>query len=264
MSFSHFRESPFWVTARARERRMPRGRWLWSALGWPLLLVAGPAAFMALATGWDLGSIQGTLVLTAFAVVVAAAIRAAGATALAVVSERQQGTLMTLALTRLDSAEYADGVALASCYPVLRAILVGLPVACGLGILAGANPLGVLMLAPICLMVTLVFSYHGLWISATSRTAQQATSRVWGQTLGFFFASPFLFICGGFVAYPLWLLHPYAAMCLALWGADGPGPNGGGLLILRWYALLFAPLYVALLRWVRRRAIAALERIPLT
>jgi hypothetical protein len=120
------------------------------------------------------------------------------------------------------------------------------------------------MLAPICLMVTLVFAYYGLWISATSRTAQQATSRVWGHTLAFFFGSPFLFISGGFVAYPLWILHPYAAMSQALWGADGPGPNGGGLLVLRWYALLFGPLYVALLRWVRRRAIAALERIPLT
>lgn len=264
MSLTDVRESPFWVTARARERRMATGRWLWAAFGWPLLLLTGPAAFVAFASDGNLASIRGALVLTAFVLVMAAAVRAAGTTALAVVSERQRGTLVSLALSRIDSAEYADGVALSNCYPTLRAILVGLPVACLLGIMAGANVAGVLMLAPICVMVTLVFSYYGLWISATSRSAQQATSRVWGQTLAFFFGSPFLFLCGGFVVYPLWILHPYAAMALALWGADGPGPNGGGMLVLRWYALLFAPLYIALLRWVRRRAIAALERIPLT
>lgn len=260
MRLTDFRESPFWVTARAREKRMPMGRWLWAAFGWPLLLLTGPAAAAWLADAW----VPGALVLTAFVLVLAAAVRAAGATALAVVSERQRGTLVSLALTRIDSAEYADGMALSSSYPTLRAILVGLPVACALGIAAGANVAGVLMLAPICLMVTLVAAYYGLWISATSRSAQSATSQVWAHTLLFFLGGPFLFVCGGFVAYPLWLLHPYAAMGLALWGADTPGDSGAGLLCLRWYALLFAPLYMALLSWVRRRAIAALERIPLT
>ena len=72
-------------------------------------------------------------------------------------------------------------------------------------------------------------------------------------------------LMGGFLAGPLWLVHPFAGLSLAFFA---PGlPQGGDwfdFMMVRWWTLLVLPVYVLMIRDARRRATRALERVKLT
>lgn len=264
------RENPFVVAASLVESRRPVFARLWSGYGAYLLLSFVPlgltvGAFQALGREGVQGVVQCVAALLAFLQVVYVAVRAVCNTSTSVVTERATGTLVTLAMTRMNSADYADGVAAAAVRPIARELTVLLPIPVGLGVLAGADFYALAILYLVSLLVASVAAYGGILISATSRDAVQACNRGICQAVAALLVTPFLFPLGGCLAGPLWLLHPFTALALAFWGAQGQAQAGDlSVFVLRWWALASLPLYLGVAREVRRRAIRALERVRLS
>ncbi|MEW6277393.1 MAG: hypothetical protein AB1758_02140 [Candidatus Eremiobacterota bacterium] len=263
-------ENPFVVCQRQSEHRRGLVRRLWSNYGLYFLLLTFPL-LLAVSTARNLGvgqqvdsALRGAVVLLAFVQVVYVALRAIMQTAASVVIERQRGTLLSLALTQVNSADYADGITAASVRPVVREITVLFPLAALIGLLAGADVFSIVMLYAISVMTACIFGYLGVWISAGSTQVGQATNRAVSQTLFLLLVTPFLMVFGGFWAFPVWIVHPFVALSLAIWGTPAPAHDDFfSWIVVRWWSLLAIPVYMWIATSFRRRAIRALERTHL-
>ncbi len=263
------RENPFVVCQRQAERRQSRfkrvlyGYGLYGALlTIPLLL--GVSAANNLHIGQISSTVQAIVVLLAFVQILYVSLKAVVATSASVVNERQRGTLLSLALTQVNSADYADGIVAAGVRPVVREITVLLPVAGLIGWCAGGHLYGIFMLWAISVLMAVTFGYLGVWISAGARTTQQATQKATTQTLFLILVTPILMVFAGFWAFPVWIVHPFVALALSFWGKpELYQPDGFSYMFLRWWALLSLPLYFWMASSCRRKAIRSLERTHL-
>lgn len=263
-------ENPFVVSAAQVEaRRSSLTRWLngygvyLAILVLPLSLCSSTASLMA---GDSLeGAVRVTAVIVALVQVVYASIRAVSSTATTIVSERQRGTLLTLALSKINSADCADGVAAAGVRPLLRELTLLWPLSLLICLAVGGDLYSAVMLWAISCLMGIFFAYNGVYYSAISRDAGQASNSGLMNVVTLLLLTPFIFLMGGFLAGPLWLIHPFAGLSLAFFG---PGlPQGGDwfdLMFIRWWTILVLPVYVLMIRDARRRATRALERVTLT
>ncbi len=263
------RENPFVVCQRQSESRQTAWKRFWAGYGLysallviPLLL--GVSAVRNFGLGRTASTVEVIVVLLAFAQVLYVALKAVVQTAASVVNERQRGTLLSLALTQVNSADYADGIMAAGIRPVVREITVLMPLAGLIGWFAGADLFSILMLWAVSVLMAVIFGYVGVWISAGSTSTQQATQKATIQALFFILIAPFLMVFAGFWAFPLWIIHPYVALSLAFWGkSDLYQPDPFSYMLVRWWALLALPLYFWIASSCRRKAIRALERTHL-
>lgn len=263
------RENPFVVCQRQAERRRTGFKRLLYAYGLygsmltiPLLL--GVSANNNFELGEVSRTVQSIVVLLAFVQILYVALKAVVQTSASVVNERQRGTLLSLALTQVNSADYADGIVAAGVRPVVREITVLLPLAGLIGWCAGADLFSIFMLWVISVMMAVVFGYVGVWISAGARSTGQATQKATAQTLFLILVSPILLVFAGFWAFPLWIVHPYVALSLAFWGRpELYQPDGFSYMLVRWWALLALPIYFWMASSARRKAIRSLERTHL-
>lgn len=263
-------ENPFVVSAAQVEARRGLGARLLNGYGvyltiliLPLSLCASTASVLG---GSSLeGAVRVTAVIVALVQVVYASIRAVSSTATTIVSERQRGTLLTLALSKINSADCADGVAVAGARPLLRELTLLWPLCLVICVAVGGDLYSAAMLWAISCMMALFFAYNGVYYSAISRDAGQASNSGLMNVVTLLLLTPFIFLMGGFLAGPLWLVHPFAGLSLAFFA---PGlPQGGDwfdFMMVRWWTLLVLPVYVLMIRDARRRATRALERVKLT
>ena len=192
--------------------------------------------------------------------------KAALSTAPSVVQARQQGTLLALALTRINSADFADGVALSEARLLLREFVVWVPAVGMVTWMAGQSLYSVFMLTTISALCVLYFAYNGVYISATCKDTQEAGRKASVNTLVTMAGSSMLFLIGGFVLGPLWLLHPVFGYLCSMFGAGSPtGPMSmqESLSLLFWcgWPALLTPVYMWMILNVRQSAIRALERV---
>lgn len=262
-------DNPFWATQRSRAQRTGWLKTLWRGYAGFALLIMLPLGFVALnlidhGCHWR-PELAGWLCAAGVLQLIYLGIKASLATAPSVVQARQQGTLLALALTRINSADFADGVALSESKNLLREFLVWTPALALVTVISGQGLYGTLMLTLISVLVVVYFSYSGVLISATSKDSQEAGRRAsQGAFIGLA-GSCLGFVCGGFMLGPLWILHPVFAYICSLYGAGttyGMTMNQD-LAPMFWYgwSLLVIPVYLWLVLNVRQLAIRALERV---
>lgn len=255
-----FSENPFWAIHQRRlERKSPLRRY-----GFDMLcqggLVATALAGCMLGRGHEVGLSLAHLHILYLACV------STSATASSVVSERSKGSLLTLALTKINSADYADGVSLSAAYGYLRNLLLLSPFIAMVFLFNCGSLFGAFLYVCITASVTVLGCYNGLRISATSKDARQASQWAVLSPLLCILGTPILLPFGGFLLLPLWLAHPYAALYLAVFGMTGMEANADAVqTVIFWkgWALIFVALYYGFTRYVRRSAISSLERISL-
>lgn len=263
------RENPFVVCQRQAERRQACWRRVLSGFGlYGALLTIPLLVGVSASNNFHLGhignTVQAIVVVLAFAQILYVALKAVVQTSASVVNERQRGTLLSLALTRVNSADYADGIVAAGVRPVLREITVLAPLAGVIGWFAGADLFSIFMLWAVSVLTAFGFGFLGVWISAGARSTQQATQKATSQTLFLILVSPILMVFAGFWAFPVWILHPYVSLSLAFWGKSQLyQPDALSYMLVRWWALLALPLYFWMAVWCRGKAIRALERTHL-
>jgi hypothetical protein len=269
----HIEDNPFWATQRSRAARTPLWRTLWRGYaGYAVLLMLPLLAITqyALSTHGvhtDDGRYSLGVFVTAAGVIqlLYVGIKAALSTAPSVVQARQQGTLLALALTRINSADFADGVALSESRNIVREFAVWTPMLAGITLLANQSIYSTLMLTAISALVVLYFAYNGILISATSKDAQEAGRKASQGTFVSLGGTCLGFVCGGFMLGPLWLLHPIFAYACSMWGTGSPmGMRmGDELSLLFWcgWPVFVLPMYVWMILNVRQSAIRALERV---
>jgi hypothetical protein len=255
-----FNENPFWAMHMGRlQRKSPLRRYGFDMLCQGGLVGVALAGTLA-GSGKEVGLSVAHLHILYLACV------ATSATASSVVSERSKGSLLTLALTKINSADYADGVALSAAYGYLRNLLLLSPFIAMVFLLNVESLFGALLYLGITASVTVLGCYNGLRISATSRDARQASQWAVLSPMLCILGTPLLLPFGGFLLLPLWLAHPYAALYLAVFGMSGFEPHADAVqTIIFWkgWALIFVALYYGFTRYVRRSAISSLERISL-
>jgi hypothetical protein len=193
-------------------------------------------------------------------------IKSALSTAPSVVQARQQGTLLALALTRINSADFADGVALSESKTLVREFVVWVPALALVTWLCDQSLYSTLILTAISALCVLYFTYNGILISATSKDTQEAGRRASQGTLLSLAGTCVGFLFGGFFLGPLWLLHPIFAYLCGMYGAGSPSGmalDSGGMALLCWsgWSLLVLPIYMGMILNVRQSAIRALERV---
>lgn len=191
------------------------------------------------------------------------ACRSSASTAGSVVNERQRGTLLTIALTKMNSADYADGVALSAASRLLTDFSVWLPVTLVLSLALGGGPFPALGFWMIGVMVIVLGCYSGIQISATSKTSQAANQRALSKPLFAICGLALIFPLGGFIALPLWLAHPFGALDLAIFGFSSPVGGVENVVFWKGWVMAFAVIYGFSIADTRRRAISALERARL-
>jgi hypothetical protein len=261
--WKELQENPFWVMEHRKRAR--QGLWAGKLRGRLMQgsFVLLPLGLGALGDGCDHYATVLLAVALAHLQILFLACRATASTASSVVNERQRGTLLTIALTKLNSADYADGVALCSAARFLTDFSVWLPVSVILSVALGGGPLPALGLWLIGVLVILLSCYSGIQISATSKTAQAANQRAFSKPLFTLCGLALLFPLGGFIALPLWLAHPFGALDLAIFGFSSPAGGVEHILFWKGWVAAFALIYSFSIADVRRRAINALERARL-
>jgi hypothetical protein len=263
------RENPFVVCQRQAEaRRSPLKRLVYGYGLYGAMLTIPLLLGVSAANNFHLGQVSSTVqvivVMLAFAQILYVALKAIVQTSASVVNERQRGTLLSLALTQVNSADYADGLVAAGVRPVIREITMLAPAAAFIGWFAGADLFSMFMLWAISVLMAVIFGYVGVWISAGARNTQQATQRATAQTVFLILISPILMVFAGFWAFPVWIVHPFVALSLAFWGKpELAQPDAFSYMVVRWWALLAIPLYFWIASSCRRKAIRALERTHL-
>lgn len=269
----HIGDNPFWVMNRSKAGRAPWWRTLWRGYaGYSLLLMLpllGITQSMMGATGMqrtsDLHNLSVCLSIAGFLQLLYLGIKAALSTAPSVVQARQQGTLMALALTRINSADFADGVAVSEARTLCREFAVWIPAVAGVTIVAGQSVYSTLMLSLISVLVIFYFAYTGILISATSKDTQEAGRKASQQTLLTLGGTCLGCLCGGFMLGPLWLLHPVFAYLCSMWGTGSPMGcdlnNDFSLLFWCGWPVFVLPIYAWMVLNVRQSAIRALERV---
>ena len=251
-------ENPFWVMEVRKRARQGLWRGRLSGLLTQGAFVCFPILMLSV---WE--SPLTLAVIMAHLQILFLACRATASTATSVVNERHKGTLLSIALTKLNSADYADGVALSSAHRYITNFTAWMPLTALLSWFLGGGLAPAFGLWIIGVLVTLLSCYSGVQISATSKDSQQANQRALSKPLITLCGLPLLFPLGGFIALPLWLAHPFGALDLALFGFDSP--LGGVQHFLAWkgWALIFAAVYAVCIVDTRRRAITSLERARL-
>lgn len=267
---SQIEENPFWATHASRSRRTPPLRKLWRHFaGFSLLLM------LPLCWGFNfVSALDGPVDLSLLRALVCGAgvlqllyvgLKATLSTSPSVVQARQQGTLLGLALTRINSADFADGVALSEAWGVTREVLIWTPVLACMTCSAGLSLYSLLMLMVISGLLALYSAYRGVLVSATSKDVHSAGRAATVGTFTTLILSPALFFCGGFVLGPLWLLHPlFGYLCSALgYGSPASGDFSESIRLLFWagWPLFVLPGYAWLILNIRQSAIRALERV---
>lgn len=268
------RDNPFWATQQSRAARASTWKTLWRGYAGYALLLMLPLGlltnYLVQSTGLVADSDRHQLaILVSIAGVVQLlylSVKAALSTAPSVVQARQQGTLLALALTRINSADFADGVALSEARTIIREYLVWVPAVAMVSVLSGQGPYPALVLTLVSALCVVYYAYNGVLISATSKDTQEAGRRASQGTFLTLAGLSAGFLFGGFMLGPLWLLHPVFAYLCAAWGAGstyGPELEMGGLTMLFWsgWSLLVLPIYMSFILNVRKSAIRALERV---
>ena len=267
-------DNPFWATNQSRAARTSTIKSLWRGFAGYALLLMLP---LGLITNYlvQMGGLvapeechQLALVVSVLGVVqlLYLSVKAALSTAPSVVQARQQGTLLALALTRINSADFADGVALSESKTLVREFLVWVPAVGLVTWMSGQSIYSTLILTVVSALCVLYFTYHGIYISATSKDTQEAGRRASQGTLLTMGGTCVGFLFGGFFLGPLWLLHPVFAYLCSMWGAGsptGPALSDGGMMLLCWcgWSLFVLPVYLWMVLGVRKSAIRALERV---
>lgn len=257
--FARLPENPFWVVAmRKRPVSWPHAA-LFALIG---LVFPGELLINQYEDIHRMGT--GLWITAICAILLYLTVAAASDSARSVVSERRKGTLVAIALSRLNSAEYADGIGLCTLVRLGRQLLWLLPSVIGFGLVAGIGPFSLVVTAGLVVLLPVIWAYEGIYISATSEDLGQAGKRAVVKPILTLIGSLFLFCIGGVIALPLWVFHPFFALGLATAGYDGP--SGGGyecLFFWKGWAALCLPVYAFLILDGRRRAIKALERVRL-
>lgn len=266
-------DNPFWATARSRAARTSTWKTLWRGYAGYAFLLMLPLGlltnYMVKNSGLTTESDRFNLAMLVSAMGVIqllyVSIKAALSTAPSVVQARQQGTLLALALTRINSADFADGVALSESKNIVREFVVWVPAVGLVTWLCGMSLYSTFILTAVTALCALYFAYNGIYISATSkdtaeagRKASQGTFlQMGGLCVGFLF--------GGFMLGPLWLMHPVFAYLCAMWGAGSPMGTSleQSMSLLFWcgWSVFVLPIYMWLILNVRQSAIRALERV---
>jgi len=267
-------DNPFWVTSLSRTGRASALKTLWRGYaGYALLLMLPLGMFTnyaveatGLTTDKDRWALSIALAVAGVVQLLYLSTKAALSTAPSVVQARQQGTLLALALTRINSADFADGVALSEARLLLREFVVWVPAVAMVSWMAGQSLYSVVMLTAISALCVLYFAYNGVYISATCKDTQEAGRKASVNTLVTMAGSSMLFLIGGFVLGPLWLLHPIFGYLCSMFGAGSPtGPMSmqENLSLLFWcgWPALITPIYMWMILNVRQSAIRALERV---
>lgn len=267
-------DNPFWVTSLSRTGRASALKTLWRGYaGYALLLMLPLGMFTnyaveatGLTTDKDRMGLSIALAVAGVVQLLYLSTKAALSTAPSVVQARQQGTLLALALTRINSADFADGVALSEARLLLREFVVWVPAVGMVTWMAGQSLYSVFMLTAISALCILYFAYNGVYISATCKDTQEAGRKASVNTLVTMAGSSMLFLIGGFVLGPLWLLHPVFGYLCSMFGAGSPtGPMSmqESLSLLFWcgWPALITPIYMWMILNVRQSAIRALERV---
>lgn len=267
-------ENPFWVTQQSRAARTKLPKAIWKGYAGYACLLMLP---LGLATNWfiqngALGKRDDQYALALVVCVVGVlqmlyvAMKAVLSTAPSVVQARQQGTLLALALTRINSADFADGVALSESRSIIREFLVWVPAIALVTVAAGQSIYSTVILTLVSMMLVVYFTYNGILVSATSKDTQEAGRRASQGTFVSLAGSCLGFLCGGFVLGPVWILHPIFAYLCAMWGTGSPSGTEMGsseLSMLFWsgWSLFVIPVYAWMVLSVRQSAIRALERV---
>lgn len=269
-------DNPFWVTQRSRAARTPWLKSLWRGFAGYSLLFMLPLGLAthhlcmngALCSKQDRETLVALLATVGVLQLLYLGVKACLSTAPSVVQARQQGTLLALALTRINSADFADGVALAESRTLIREFAVWTPALVLVALLSGQTLYAVAMLSAISALVIVYFSYCGILISATSKDTQEAGRRASQTAFVTLGGSCLGFLCGGFVLGPVWILHPVFAFLCSMFGAGTP--YGAALdteqAFLFWcgWAVFVIPVYLWMILSVRTSAIRSLERVRLT
>ena len=263
-------DNPFWATQRNRAHRTGWLKTLWRGYAGYALLIMLPLGFIAMALMESRGchwrpELAAWLAGAGVLQLIYLGMKACVSTAPSVVQARQQGTLLALALTRINSADFADGVALSESKVLLREFLVWTPAIALVTIISGHGLFSAVMLTLISALVIVYYTYNGVLISATSKDTQEAGRRAWQGAFVGLCGSSLGFICGGFMLGPLWILHPIFAYLCSVYGA---GTHYGmtmqqDLAPMFWFgwSALVVPIYLWLILNVRQLAIRALERV---
>ncbi|MBS2035406.1 hypothetical protein JST97_10480 [bacterium] len=266
-------ENPFWVTSRSRAARASAMKTLWRGYaGYAFLLMLPLGLFTnylvestGLTTDSDQVTLAGALAVAGVLQLLYLSTKAALSTAPSVVQARQQGTLLALALTRINSADFADGVALSEARFLIREFAVWTPALAMVTWMCGQTAYSLLMLLVLSTLCVLYFAYNGVYISATCKDTQEAGRKATINTMVTMAGSGMLFLIGGFVLGPLWLLHPVFAYLCSMYGAGSPsGPSmQESISLLFWcgWPAVITPVYMWLILNVRQSAIRALERV---
>ena len=266
-------ENPFWVTSRSRAARSSALKTLWRGYAGYAFLLMLPLGLITnymvettgLASERDQGYLAGFLAAAGVLQLLYLSTKAALSTAPSVVQARQQGTLLALALTRINSADFADGVALSEARFLVREFAVWTPALAMVTWMAGQSAYSLLMLLVFSGLCILYFAYNGVYLSATCKDTQEAGRKATLNTLVMMAGSGMLFCIGGFVLGPLWLLHPVFGYLCSMFGAGSPTgmsmeESVSWLFWCGWPAVI-SPVYLWLILNVRQSAIRALERV---
>ncbi|MFN8606749.1 MAG: hypothetical protein U0931_04415 [Vulcanimicrobiota bacterium] len=266
-------ENPFWVTSRSRSARASALKTLWRGYaGYAFLLMLPLGLFtnyVVESTGLlsenDQTTLAAALATAGVLQLIYLSTKAALSTAPSVVQARQQGTLLALALTRINSADFADGVALSEARFLIREFVVWTPALAMVTWMSGQSAYSLFMLLVLSALCVLYFAYNGVYISATCKDTQEAGRKATLNTLVMMAGSGMLFCIGGFVLGPLWLLHPVFAYLCSMFGAGSPigmsMKEGVSLLFWCGWPALITPVYMWQILNVRQSAIRALERV---
>ena len=267
-------DNPFWATNQSRAARTSTAKSLWRGYAGYSILLMLPLGLITnyfvqaggLATSEDRAQLAVMLAVVGVVQLLYVSIKAALSTAPSVVQARQQGTLLALALTRINSADFADGVALSESRTLVREFTVWVPAVALVTWLSGQSLYSTLILTAVSALCVLYFTYPGILISATSKDTQEAGRRASQGTFLSLAGTCVGFLFGGFFLGPLWLLHPIFAYLCAMYGAGsptGPALETGGMTMLFWcgWSLCVLPIYVWMILNVRQSAIRALERV---
>lgn len=266
-------ENPFWVTQqnRAARTKLPKAIWKgYAGYAFLLMLPLGLVTNYFFQHGLGGRDDKYTLALMVCAIgvlqLIYVSMKAVLSTAPSVVQARQQGTLLALALTRINSADFADGVALSESRNIVREFLVWVPAIALVTLAAGQSIYSTFILTVVSMMLVVYFAYNGILVSATSKDTQEAGRRASQGTFVSLAGSCLGFLCGGFVLGPVWILHPIFAYLCAMWGTGSPsgaemGSSDLSLLFWSGWSLFVIPVYAWMVLSVRQSAIRALERV---
>ena len=255
--FRRLPDNPYWVKSRDRTP------------AWKLAMQWLAAAFLAptviLLAYWDAPPTIAKFGAVMFfgLIVLSVCVRASYATSLWLVSERQKETLLPLALTRLDSADIADGVAFATLRPLARQVAMAIPSLLALAALGGMPAFAFVFFVVQLVLLGVIQAYYGLGVSASAQNSRQATLRAVMVPGFILLVLPFFFCFGGCLALPLWLVHPFFAFGLSWAGYDLPFSGLVSVFFWKGWVLLSVLGYLGLALALRNQAIEALGRARL-